>query len=92
MAGSKKRKADGTVVATTARIETRTEHYLGYLENVMDVLDKNNLKGHYLVMDNAPIHKPATVRSCIEKRGYKCIYLPPYSPFLNSKIPVILSQ
>jgi transposase len=69
VAGSKKRKADGTVATTTARIGTRTEHYLGYLENVMDVLDKNNLKGHYLVMNNAPIHKPATVRSCIEKEA-----------------------
>ncbi len=49
----------------------------------MDVLDKNDMKGSYIVMDNAPIHKPATVRQCIEKRGYKCVYLPPYSPFLN---------
>ncbi|KAG0829986.1 hypothetical protein G6F18_008363 [Rhizopus arrhizus] len=54
-----------------------------YLSNVMDVLDKNDMKGFYLVMDNAPIHKPATVRIFIEKRGYKCCYLPPYSPFLN---------
>ncbi|KAI8048502.1 DDE superfamily endonuclease-domain-containing protein [Thamnidium elegans] len=75
--GSKKRKGDGTVVTTTARIGTRTEHYLGYLSNVMDVLDKNNLKGNYIVMNNAPIHKPATVRKSIEDRGYKCLYLPP---------------
>ena len=49
----------------------------------MDVLDKNNLRGFYIVMDNAPIHKPHKFRECIEKRGYKCVYLPPYSPFLN---------
>lgn len=83
VAGSKKRKSDGKVIQTTARVGTRTEHYLAYLSNVMDVLDKNNMKGFYLVMDNAPIHKPATVRIFIEKRGYKCAYLPPYSPFLN---------
>jgi transposase len=49
----------------------------------MDVIDKNDMKGHYLIMDNVPIHKPATIRNLIENRGYKCTYLPPYSPFLN---------
>ena len=49
----------------------------------MNVLDRNNMKGHYLVMDNAPIHTPAKVRDLVESRGYKCLYLPPYSPFLN---------
>jgi transposase len=65
------------------RIETRTERYLAYLSNVMNVLHRRNMKGHYLVMDNAPIHTPATVRDLVESRGYKCLYLPPYSPFLN---------
>jgi transposase len=41
------------------------------------------MKGHYLVMDNAPIHTPVKVRELIESRGYRCLYLPPYSPFLN---------
>ncbi|KAI9349986.1 hypothetical protein BD770DRAFT_446092 [Pilaira anomala] len=47
-------------------LERETEHYLAYLSNVMDVLQKNDLKGFYLVMDNAHIHKPATlqVRGC----------------------------
>jgi transposase len=49
----------------------------------MDVLDRNNMNGHYLVMDNAPIHTPAAVRASVGSRGYKCLYLPPYSPFLN---------
>jgi transposase len=56
---------------------------LGYLGNVINVLDKNELKNRYIVMDNAPIHKPAAVREFIEERGYKCAYSPPYSPFLN---------
>ncbi|KAG0786127.1 hypothetical protein G6F29_008150 [Rhizopus arrhizus] len=81
--GSKKRRADGKVIEPTARVGTRTEHSLFYLNNVMDVLDENNLRGFYIVMDNSPIHKPNKVRECIEKRGYKCVYLPPYSPFLN---------
>jgi transposase len=35
------------------------------------------------VMDNAPIHTPLKLRELVESRGYKCLYLPPYSPFLN---------
>ena len=34
-------------------------------------------------MDNAPIHTPAKIRDLVESRHYKCLYLPPYSPFLN---------
>lgn len=29
-----------------------------------------------MVMGNTPIHKPATVRNCIEERDYECVYLP----------------
>jgi transposase len=81
---SKKRKAnDTTAMVVNGRVGTRTEHFLTYISNVMDVLDRNNMKGHYLVMDNAPIHTPVKVRELIESRGYRCLYLPPYSPFLN---------
>ena len=80
----KERKGNGKcVTAVNGPVDTRTELYLAYLSNVMNVLDRNNMKGHYLVMDNAPIHTPATVRDLVESRGYKCLYLPPYSPFLN---------
>lgn len=41
------------------------------------------IKGHYLIMDNAPIHTGKIIGEMIEERGYKCIYLPPYSPELN---------
>src|ERR1700733_12272837 len=46
---SKKRKANGkSATVITGRIGTRTEHYLSYLSNIMDVLDRNNKKGLYL--------------------------------------------
>jgi hypothetical protein len=46
---SKKRKANGkSATVITGRIGTRTEHYLAYLSNIMDVLDRNNKKGLYL--------------------------------------------
>lgn len=41
------------------------------------------LKGHCIVMDNAPIHTAKDIDELITKRGYKSIYLPPYSPELN---------
>ena len=36
-----------------------------------------------LVMDNAPIHKPEKITEEVNKRGYRIVYLPLYSPFLN---------
>jgi transposase len=41
------------------------------------------MKGHYLLMNNAPIHTPVKVCELVESRGYQCLNLPPYSPFLN---------
>ncbi|KAG0850003.1 hypothetical protein G6F17_010261 [Rhizopus arrhizus] len=48
VSGAKKRRVDGKVVTTTAKVGTRAEHYLNYLSNVMDVLDRNNMRGFYL--------------------------------------------
>jgi hypothetical protein len=70
---SKERKINGKAVdAANGRICTRTEHYLAYLLNVMDVLNKNNMQGYYLVIENAPIYTPAKVLDLIESRRYKC--------------------
>lgn len=49
----------------------------------MGTLDKHEISGRYIVLDNAAIHKVAAVQGFIENRGYKAGYLPPYSPFLN---------
>src|ERR1700730_1687124 len=71
---SKKRKAnDTTATVISGRVGTRTEHFLTYISNVMDVLDRNDMKGHYIVMDNAPIHTPVQVRDLIESRGYNIL-------------------
>ncbi|KAG2216119.1 hypothetical protein INT45_011319 [Circinella minor] len=80
---SKKRKrSDGTPVVN-ARIGTRTEHLIVFLNKVIDILDENDIKGRYLVMDNAPIHTNLPIARLVEQRGYKCTYLAPYSPFLD---------
>lgn len=82
----KKRKlefAESGLNVVNGRIGTRTTHYLQFLASTMDVLDQNDMKGRFLVMDNAPIHRSPEVQNLISSRGYRCIYLPPYSPFLN---------
>ncbi|KAL1933910.1 hypothetical protein VTP01DRAFT_8000 [Rhizomucor pusillus] len=62
---------------------TVTGHYLSFLKATMDEMDKyEQMKGHYLVMDNAPIHKAEDIFKYIESREYLCAYLPSYSPEL----------
>jgi transposase len=42
------------------------------------------MRGHYLIMDNAHVHTGRIIgEMIIEKHVYKCIYLPSYSPELN---------
>lgn len=42
-----------------------------------------NLKSSYFVMDNCNIHRSHPMIRKIESRGYRIMYLPPYSPELN---------
>ena len=61
-----------------------TGHYLSFLKATMDEMDKyEHMKGHYLLMDNDPIHKADDISKYIESRGYRCAYLPSCSPELN---------
>ncbi|GAA5804456.1 hypothetical protein HPULCUR_009949 [Helicostylum pulchrum] len=41
------------------------------------------MKGYFIVMDNAPIHIPQVIDPVIISRGYTPVYLPLYSPELN---------
>jgi transposase len=49
----------------------------------MDILDKMDKKGVYFVMDNCRIYHSHFVVEAINKRGYKPLFMPPYSPFPN---------
>ncbi|ORE16199.1 hypothetical protein BCV71DRAFT_272252 [Rhizopus microsporus] len=40
--------------------------------------------GRYLILGNTTTHKTAAVQELIESRGYKALYWPPYSLFLNT--------
>ncbi|RCH94575.1 hypothetical protein CU098_009345 [Rhizopus stolonifer] len=76
---AKKRKAEGYISSGTV-----TGHYISFLKMTLDEMDKHpHMKGHYVVMDNAPIHTHKNIKKYIEYRGYKCVHLPTYSPELN---------
>ncbi|ORE03917.1 hypothetical protein BCV72DRAFT_212366, partial [Rhizopus microsporus var. microsporus] len=63
---------------------TTANHCLRFLKETLDIMDKFEcMYDSYLVMDNTLIHKRANIQEMVEKRCYKCIYLPPYSPELN---------
>ncbi|KAG1054711.1 hypothetical protein G6F43_003288 [Rhizopus delemar] len=87
IAPSKKHKTTGscrTVDKITSKRGTVIGHYFNFLSSTMDVLDKHKMfKDNYIVMDNSPIHQHEDIRKHVENRGYRCIYLPPYSPELN---------
>ena len=82
---SKKRKAnDIKAMMIRGQVGTRTEHFLTYISNVIDVLDRNDMKGHYLVMDNAPIHTPLKVRELVESRRLQVLVSSTIFAFLKS--------
>lgn len=61
-----------------------TGHYKQSLLEVMDSLDPHPaMKNSYLVMDNASIHKHPSIKRIAAAKGYRLLYLPPFSPELN---------
>lgn len=78
----KKRKLTGGAKQQTKG--TVTNHYVNFLKDILNKMDTfSEMKGDFLIMDNAPIHTNKAIRTMIEERGYKRIYLPVYSPELN---------
>jgi transposase len=77
----KRKRGDGVGQISKGKV---TGHYISFLKATMDEMDHYlHMKGHYLVMDNAPIHTSDNIAKYVESRGYRCAYLPPYSPELN---------
>lgn len=62
-----------------------TTHFIKFMNKLLDVMNLNHsLKGIYIVMSNASLHKLKPMKRKIESRGYHVMCLPPYSPELNS--------
>ena len=55
-----------------------------FLAYVRQVLVPELKSGDIVIMDNLPAHKVTGVREAIESAGSSLVYLPPYSPDLNS--------
>ncbi|KAG1468952.1 hypothetical protein G6F56_003543 [Rhizopus delemar] len=85
---SKKRKTAGSsAVHATEKAShgTIAGRYFNFVASTLDVLDRHpKFKDHYIIMVRAPIHKNTDIQKYIESREYLCVYLPPYSPELNS--------
>ncbi|KAG2191411.1 hypothetical protein INT47_012674 [Mucor saturninus] len=80
--GATKRKAPEDKLSVPKG--TTGGHYLQFLNDTMDIMDEfPEMKGYFIIMDNAPIHVPGVIDPVIVKRGYTPVYLPPYSPELN---------
>ncbi|EIE91083.1 hypothetical protein RO3G_15794 [Rhizopus delemar RA 99-880] len=59
---AKKRKADGYISSGTV-----IGHYVSFLKMTLDEMDQHpHMKGHYIVMDNVPIHTHKNIKRYIE--------------------------
>ncbi|EIE86165.1 hypothetical protein RO3G_10876 [Rhizopus delemar RA 99-880] len=59
----------------------------------LDEMDKySEMKGHYLIIDNTPIHSSFDIGKYIHSGRYRYVYIPPYSPELNPTVQVLVSR
>jgi hypothetical protein len=79
LAPPKKRKVnEGAKAKESNNGGAVTGHCFNFISSVLDVMDRHEqFRGHYLVMDNTPIHTHGDIQKHIESRGYGCVYLPP---------------
>ncbi|KAI8887789.1 hypothetical protein K501DRAFT_174558, partial [Backusella circina FSU 941] len=77
-----------SVIKDLKNVGTLSEHFLEFIEGVMNTLDDHDMKGkanygRHIVMNNASINKTVDTKGAIENCWYKVVHHPPYSPFLN---------
>ncbi len=53
------------------------------LTKMLDTMDKKEMKGYFIVMDNVKMHDNKCIPAYITARDYKPWYLPHYSPFFH---------
>ncbi|CEP20206.1 hypothetical protein [Parasitella parasitica] len=80
---SKKRKPKDPEKKKPLNKGTTAYHIVKFMQTVMDTLDNHDKKGLFIVMNNCRIHHSAFVVDAFNKRGFKTLFMPPYSPFLN---------
>lgn len=62
------------------------------ISNVINTLNKHGMFSRYLILDHAVIRKVLAAQDIIESRGYKDVYLSPYSLFVNPIIKLFWSK
>lgn len=55
-----------------------TNLYYNFIQELV-----GSVRGKYILMDNASIHKSGRIKDLIEGSGNKVLYIPPYSPDFN---------
>lgn len=65
-------------------MDTITGHHFNFIGSTLDVVvEHEQFKIFYIVMDNVSIHKHEDITRYVVNRGFGCVYLPPYSSELN---------
>lgn len=57
--------------------------FCGFLEELINKLQEENITNAWLILDNAAIHKTQKVLNIMNKTNHTLIFLSPYSPMLN---------
>ncbi|KAF7721465.1 hypothetical protein EC973_004667 [Apophysomyces ossiformis] len=78
VAASNKRKIQAGKEQVVGKVGTRAEHFMNFLDVVMDVLSRD-IHGKILIMDNASIHHAKEVTIAVKTCGFKILN----SSFLN---------
>jgi transposase len=73
-------RCDGLVAPFVLDGAMNRDAFEAYVEKV---LAPTLSEGDMVIIDNLSSHKGKTVRSLVEARGAKLVFLPPYSPDLN---------
>lgn len=58
-------------------------HFSEYLITLINHLHNDDIIGAYFLMDNVSFHRSVEIVNLIENHGHHCVFIPPYSPFLN---------
>ncbi len=67
----------------TSETAYNSEKYHHFLANLIQNLKQDYKENFIFIMDNVRFHKSDNIKNLITTSGYKYLYLPPYSPFLN---------
>lgn len=59
------------------------ESFIEYIQELITILSRKNLKNMIIICDNVPFHKASAVSDVCIQNNHKLKFLPPYTPQLN---------